>query len=221
MTSKRRDLQSNKPQRFNHPRLVPQFYPRIPSYDASIAERLSAAVSHEIPFLSWTNHIRIAYFQSKSLPSWTMENPYTNPLSAITLDLPAPENRAASDSVPWTQKEVRRQAFEWVTPRDSLQWAFFQQSLATLQARRNDVLVLWGPFNEAMMTDEDQARFRTLKAEMMSWLESCGVAVLAPPSLPSEMYADASHPLEEGYSMLARTMLASDAVRAFLKPAPD
>jgi hypothetical protein len=32
-----------------------------------------------------------------------------------------------------------------------------------------------------------------------------------PPTLPSELYADASHPLDEGYAMLAKQLFENDS----------
>jgi len=42
MSSPKADLSDPRPQNFNHSRLVPQFFPRIPSYGADANERFSA-----------------------------------------------------------------------------------------------------------------------------------------------------------------------------------
>jgi hypothetical protein len=38
------------------------------------------------------------------------------------------------------------------------------------------------------------------------WLQRSGVAHVVPETLPSALYADASHPLTEGYAELARRL---------------
>ncbi len=216
MSSKRRDLQVTKATTFNHPQLVPQFYPRIPCYDAKVSDRLSIAIAREFTFLNWTAHLRKAYFNNESLPSWSVENPYANPLDAITLRLPQPNDSAPSEPIPWAEKDTGPQSFDWVAPNDSLQWAFFKRSLSTLQGRGNRVFVLLGPFNEHMMTDENRAVFTGIRAEMDAWLVQHGIAHLTPPVLSSGVYADASHPIAEGYAALATLLVESESFHTFL-----
>ncbi|MDZ4860022.1 MAG: hypothetical protein SGI88_13675 [Candidatus Hydrogenedentes bacterium] len=216
MSSKRRDLQITKATTFNHPQLVPQFYPRIPCYDATVSDRLSIAIARDFTFLSWTAHLRRTYFDNQSLASWAIENPYANPLGALTLRLPQPEDSAPSDPIPWAEKDARSQSFDWVAPENSLQWAFFKRSLSTLQSRGNRVFVILGPFNEHMLTDESRAIFADIHADMDAWLVQSHVDHLAPAVLPSGLYADASHPIAEGYVALATFLLESDSFRTFL-----
>lgn len=216
MTSKRRDLQIEKPTRFNHPALAPQFFPKIPCYEASFAGRLSIAMTRFLPFLQWTGHVRKTYFDNESLPAWTMKHPGENPLGAITLQLPPPEAKAPSDPVPWMEKESRLQSFEWVSPESSLQWRFFQDSLALLQSRGNEVFVLFGPFNEHLMTPKSRDEFIAIKQEMIAWLRERQVRFIAPDPLPSELYADASHPIAAGYALLAQQMMNTPEFREFM-----
>lgn len=217
MSSERRDLTLHKKVGFNHPQLVPQFYPWIPCYDASIADRLSYAIGRELPFLGWTAHLRRVYFQNESLPSWTMKRPYANPVDVITLELPQPENKAPSDPIPWTEKDARPQSFAWVMPKDSLQWSFFKKSVETLRERGNDVFVLVGPFNEHLMTEESRKTFAQLRDEITAWLSENRVAHFVPAVLPSETYADASHPLKSGYAILAQQLFDNEAFEQFLQ----
>ena len=44
MSSRRADLQDDRTDDFNHPRLVPQFAPSIPAYKAEISPRLGVLV---------------------------------------------------------------------------------------------------------------------------------------------------------------------------------
>jgi hypothetical protein len=76
-----------------------------------------------------------------------------------------------------------------------------------LQERRDDVLVVVGPFNEHMIVEEQKPTFRAWRQTIVAWLEQNNVAVVVPATLPSELYADASHPLTEGYRLLASRLL--------------
>jgi len=49
-----------------------------------------------------------------------------------------------------------------------------------------------------------------------AWLEEQQIPHFVPAALPSEHYADASHPLAEGYLLLAEQMLDSESFREFL-----
>jgi hypothetical protein len=67
-------------------------------------------------------------------------------------------------------------------------------------------MVLLGPFNEHMLTDEGKQTYSELRSGVISWLAGRGIACCVPTTLPSEMYADASHPLAEGYAVPANQL---------------
>jgi hypothetical protein len=50
---------------------------------------------------------------------------------------------------------------------------------------------------------------------MADWLQSNGISYLIPHVLPSDMYADASHPLGTGYALLAEQLFEDEDFRAF------
>jgi hypothetical protein len=58
-----------------------------------------------------------------------------------------------------------------------------------------------------MLTDKSLNDYQKVKAAITTWLHDSGVPYSAPPALPSESYADASHPLSDGYELLARQLL--------------
>lgn len=207
MSSARRDLQDTRGRPFNHPKLVPQFYPNIPSYTEDYTDRFSIAVARQVPFLSWTAHLRHTYFDDKTLPAWTIEHPYDNPVGAVTLSIPRPQDIAPSEPMSWLERGMMRQQFAWVPLNSSLQWMFFKRSLETLRERNSQVFVLVGPFNEHMLTDEGRPAYRALLDEILAWLQESRTEHFAFSLLPSEQYADASHPLKEGYTVLARELL--------------
>ena len=151
MSSPRHDLSSHKETPFNHPSLVPQFAVEIPCYRASISERVGIEVARRFKFLGWADHIRIAYFNSDDLATWTLEHPYDNPLSRMTLTLPSPDEPPSPkpDVRPWDEKGLRRVNPEWVPLDESLQWRYFQRTVELLQQRGNRVFVMIGPAERA------------------------------------------------------------------------
>jgi hypothetical protein len=226
MTSPKADLSTDKEEQFNHAALVPQFFPRIPSYRADANERLNAIVERNVPFLEWVSHLQNTYFGPKSIPKWTLEedggdpprypNAYRNPFSQITLTVPSePQNDPERGShsprhKPWSTNPNGTTQFEWVAPDKSLQWHAFQRVIETLRGRGNDVLVVLGPFNEYIMAQENRPAYRKIHDDIVGWLSTNRISHVVPEPLPSLLYADASHPLTEGYQLLARR-LCSDA----------
>ena len=216
MSSPRRDLQLQKPMRFNHPRLVPQFFPEIPMYRESTVNRMSIAITHHVPLFKLNTHFRIAYFGQEDFPAWTVAHPYSNPLQAISLDMPMPLDVAPSPPIPWMEKSDRLQSFSWVPPELSLQWASFQEAVATLEARGNEVFVIFGPFNKHLLTEDNRAIYQPMEDVMIQWLADSGVTYVAPTALASELYADASHPIPAGYEALADVLVTSESFQAFI-----
>ncbi len=219
MTSPKADLSTTKEERFNHVDLVPQFAPRIPCYKADLNQRLGAIVERHFIFSQWATHLQSTYFGQKSLVSWTLEedgndpplhpNVYKNPFEQITLNVPSepaddPERGSSSPRhKPWSTTGEGSTRFEWVELNRSLQWAAFQRLVKLLQLRGNDVLILLGPFNEHIMAEENHPAFRRTRDGIRAWLMKNQVTCLVPEPLPSQLYADASHPLTEGYQLLA------------------
>ncbi len=217
MSSKKHDLQTEKEFRFNHPRLVPQFIPNIPCYKDPYSKRISAVVERYVPFLNWASHLKITYFENMDLPTWTLEHPYENPTSAVTLKLPASASKSQNEHISWTERGVAKTDFHWVELETSLQWNFFQRSVKLLKKRGNSVFVLVGPFNEHMLKGESIEIYRKMKGKIEDWLQQNNIAYYMPPALPSEWYVDASHPMREGYAMLAKQLSENENGAGFLK----
>ena len=215
MSSKQHDLQTDKEFTFNHAELVPQFHPKIPCYRESISRRLGIAIGHRVPFFSWTRHMRIAYFEGNTLPKWTIDHPRANPTAAVTLELPSPNEPPSPPPIakPWTEKRLARFNPEWVNLKTAFQWKRFQYTIETLQRRGNRVLVLIGPFNEHMLTPEGLKGYKQIESEAVEWFRTNRVDHFTFSTLPSECFADASHPLAEGYEIMARDLLDSRVLR--------
>jgi hypothetical protein len=219
MTSPKADLSTEKEEQFNHAALVPQFFPRIPCYRADANERLNAIAERNVPFFEWVNHLQNAYFGQKSIPKWTLEeengdpprypNVYRNPFSQITLTVPVepqddPERGPTSPRhKPWSTNATGTTHFDWVALDKSLQWHAFQRVMETLRERDNDVLVVLGPFNEHIMARENRPAYLRIHDDIVAWLSTNQIPHVVPGPLPSDLYADASHPLTEGYQLLA------------------
>ncbi len=213
MSSRRHDLQTEKEFGLNHPRLVPQFFPNIPCYKDPYSKRMSAVVERYVPFLSLISHLKITCFESMNLPTWTLEHPYENPASAVTLELPASANNSQNEHISWIEKGTAKSDFQWVKLETSLQWNFFKRSVELLKERGNSVFVLVGPFNEHMLKGESIEIYRKMKSKIEVWLQQNNIAYYMPQTLPSELYIDASHPLNEGYAMLAKQLFENESFR--------
>lgn len=211
MSSKKHDLSGEEEFRFNHPDLVPLFISKPDCYRPSFSRRIGIALERSVPFFNWTSHIKAVYFENMDLQNWTLENPYTNPLKAITLELPQPENKPKSNPVVWSERGMKEQDFPWVQAEESFQWASFKEAIKILKSRNNDVFVTLGPFNPYILTEESLARYGNMKGQMEAWLEEEGIDYKSLPDLPSEYYADASHPLKEGYARIAEQLFGMES----------
>lgn len=64
-----------------------------------------------------------------------------------------------------------------------------------------------------MIAEESRPAYEQIRKGITEWLARNGVHHIVPETLPSDLYADASHPLTEGYALLAKR-LYSDPVFA-------
>ena len=226
------DLQTAKEEQFNHSRLVPQFSPRIPCYRAELSERFGAIAERNVSMIAWSTHLQNAYFGQKNILAWTLAddgndpprypNVNKNPFGQITLQVPAaptddPERGPKSSRHrAWSTTGKGATRFEWVTLESSLQWAAFQRLVELLRARGNEVLVVVGPFNEHFMAEDNQAAYRRLRDGVANWLNRNQIPHLVPAPLPSPLYADASHPITEGYQQLAKQLYEEATFQTWL-----
>jgi hypothetical protein len=210
MSSSKQDLQSTKEFSFNHPKLAPQFFPKIPCYRQSYSGRFSIVTQRYVPILNWASHLKVTYFENMDIPTWTLEHPYKNPAGAVTLELPTLVNDEQNEYVSWIEKGTTQKDFPWVKLETSLQWKLFRKSVELLSERGNSVFVLIGPFNEHMLKGQSIETYRQMKSEIALWLQQNNIAYYMAPALPSELYADASHPLDKGYAMIAKQLLENE-----------
>ncbi|MCP4613500.1 MAG: hypothetical protein GY845_32815 [Planctomycetes bacterium] len=222
MSSGKQDLQSVKEYSFNHPKLAPQFFPKIPCYRQTYSGRFSIVAQRYVPILNWASHLKVTYFENMDIPTWTLENPFKNPVGVVTLELPTLVNDKQNEYVSWIEKGTTQKDFPWVKLETSLQWKFFRNSVELLSERGNSVFVLIGPFNEHMLKGQSIETYRHMKNEIALWLQQNNIPFYMAPALPSELYADASHPLDKGYAMIAKQLLENESfVSAILESGSD
>ena len=214
LSSNRLDLQEDEETRFNHPELVPQFFSKPRCYQAEFSERVRNELNRHVPFGTWMNHIATAYFNNMSLARWAIDNPYRNPLKIIGAGMQFEDNDPHTPPAPWTTKGIGGQDYAWVELDKSYQWSSFKQAIKRLKSRNNELLVIVGPFNRYMMTKECAIRYGGLKSKIESWLRHNMVSYYTALELPSELYADASHPVAEGYRLIAADLLKTDFIKS-------
>lgn len=233
LTSNEADMSGEKEQRFNHPRLVPQFSVGIPCYRASFDERLGIVIGRSVPFLSFVQHLQNAYFGQQGLYQWTLAdagdypptypNTYRLPFSEIDFQILG-EPDSDPDRGPeserhksWSDSGEGTQRFPWVPLERSLQWAAFQRLVELLETRGNRVFVVVGPLNRHIMAAENVAKFAEIEDGVVAWLKGRNVLTLVPEVLSFDLYGDASHPLTEGYRQLADTLWADQTFQEWIK----
>jgi hypothetical protein len=191
-------------------------------------------VERNIPFFGWVSHLQNTYFGQKSIPKWTLEeeggdpprypNGYRNPLSQITLTVPSePQNDPdrgpqSPRHKPWSTNATGTTQFEWVALDQSLQWRAFQRVIQTLRGQGNDVLIVLGPFNEHILAEENRPAYRRIHDAIATWFSTNQIPSVIPGPLPSALYADASHPLTEGYQLLAQRLYRDAEFRKWVSP---
>ena len=204
LSSARHDLSDDKEHAFNHPELIYQFDPTIRVYQADGTTRLGRALEQRSELAAFRRHLQQTHFGQSDIPSWTLANPYRwpgEPGPTATAD-----DEPAEAPLSWTERGIAVQDFDWRSLADSVQWRYFQALVALLEERGNRVVVLIGPFNEHLLTGPNRRAYAALRSQVVTWLTEQGVEVLAPAVLPSATYADASHPLAEGYRQLAEAI---------------
>ena len=233
MSSPEADLSVDKERVFNHVDLVPQLLVDIPCYRADLTTRFARAMGNQLPHLQWVRHLQVAHFDGQSIPAWTLQDDgrypasyphaYENPFSRLSLDAPREDRddpQRGSTSTrhrSWVDAGRAQQTFAWVTPETSLQWKAFQRLCHVLTARGNRVFVVVGPFNEHMVKMENRSSLDELRQVVRVWLEAQDIPFCEPAVLPSDLYGDASHPLTEGYDLLAERLLANQRYRDWIR----
>jgi hypothetical protein len=203
LSSQEADLQAEKEFPFNHSRLVPQFKPRIPCYVETASNKIGIELERYSPIMQLIRHLQVKYFDNMNLSLWTVENPYANPLSRISINPQRQDEERDSDSLFRTTKDKAQQSLPWVDFETSLQWWAFQHLLELLESRNNDVFVVVGPLNEHVLSPDSIQKYRELLIKTEDCLKEMENPYSLLPLLPKDLYVDTSHPWPQGYSLLA------------------
>ncbi len=218
MNSKQYDLSGKEEMSVHHPRLIPQFSSKLKCYTETFSNRVGVVKEHNIPFFSLLNHIRLAFFENEDLNQWIVDNPYKNPLTQISFAIDAKEKEKENSSVDWTQKGIPKQDWSWLELGESMQWSAFKNIVKRLKANDNEVCVMLGPINPHLLTEKSLGIFRKRQKEIQKWLKEENVECVVAPDMPSEVYADASHPLSKGYDLIADKLLEAELLKDYRKP---
>ena len=97
-----------------------------------------------------------------------------------------------------------------------MQWLGFRRLAERLQGRGSDLIVVVGPLNEHMMNDATREKYLGFRSAVAAWLSEEDIRFVVPEVLTSDEFADASHPLTEGYERLARRLATGPVFRAWL-----
>ncbi|MDD5464545.1 MAG: hypothetical protein PHP62_05345 [Candidatus Moranbacteria bacterium] len=217
MNSKRYDLSGNEEMSVHHPRLIPQFSPGLKCYKETFATRMSVIMERNVPFFSLINHIRLASFENEDFNQWIVDNPYKNPFAQISLSIDAQEKDKVNSSVNWTKKGIPQQNWKWLELDDSTQWSSFKNIVKRLKADGNQIYVMIGPLNPYMLTEKSLKLLKKRQEEIQEWLRKEKVESFIVSDMPSEVYADASHPLEKGYEMIADELIKTEILKPYRK----
>lgn len=214
-----RDLAKEGPDPVSHPRLLPQLWPLLPGYRATLSDRLGAALGERLPARSWARHLTLAYFDGEDLSRWTVHHPGASPLASLGAGLPRPDPapEARHRAIDWRTAGSPPVSLEWVAPEGSHQWRAFRRLVERLLRDGSPLFVLVGPFNRHMLVAESRPGLDRVREAAGDWLGARGVPHHIATPLPSELYGDASHPLDAGYATLARRLLQTPGFRGFLE----
>ncbi|MFC1529606.1 hypothetical protein ACFL6R_02705 [Gemmatimonadota bacterium] len=199
--------------RFNHPRLVPQFSPRIPSYSETVSGRVSVVLERKVRLFEWARHVRSTGFDNTNLQVWTAEHPYENPLGRISVRLPdRDEHQDPTVRSPGGGGAVG-QSLPWIDRETSLQWMGFERLVEVLRRRNNRIHVIIGPLNEHMLDDASREEYRRLLTDTERALVELDLDYSLLPLLPADLFADLSHPIGPGYALMAEEILKAAGYR--------
>ena len=217
----------------NHPELLPQFSDVPAACRRPLEDRLETVLHRIVPFPGWVTHLENVSRRELSLalsaglgspaaaaspPEPAIDMPHLNLIRALLRPWPLPASQPHSDPLGWQQRGMRQVDIDWPTADESGQLPAFLDAVDLLKSRKNDVFVLVSPFNLHMLGDSSRAGYAALQQEIRRRLTAAGVASCACPAPESEEYADASHPLADGYARLARALYDEPEFRRWVAP---
>jgi hypothetical protein len=204
---------------FHHPRLVPQLDRRIVYYK-DLNERVGYLFEHVLKLPPFVRHIMVNYFDDKSVGAWLMENPYRNPLSAITFRATPVMSEKQGLGTPWLdRKGGGRVGYEpFLSLNESVMWECYTKALDKLSKRKVNMFVLLGPFNTYALSAASRDKFYTMMDGVKKELDRRGIPYFDTTRdlLPSAEYGDNCHALAGGHAVLAKAMVNDPVFRKWV-----
>lgn len=160
----------------------------------------------------------VDYFGNKSVIAWIMENPYSNPFSAITFQAAPLMRKAPGRGLDWETKKMKMQSSPFMPFEESVQWKGFLGALDKLKKKNMNVFVLLGPFNIYDLTPKSREKYFTVITEVKKTLDKRGYPWYdcTEGVLPSKTFTDNCHLLKNGHSILAKTMMKDAGFKKWL-----
>lgn len=195
----------------NHPRLLPQMDWTIHAYQESFSNRISIVLEHILPLPSLLHHLRLNYCENQSIPEYFVNN--VNEIPEFQDNFDASEKKKRNGTRDWQRQHIPIQDWPWVTPEESRQVAAFIDAIQIMKKRKNQVIVTVGAINEWMLSEASRCAYHESRNKLIAILNDTGAdEVIVFSLLPSEEYADGSHPLAAGYHRMAEELLAKSKI---------
>ncbi len=213
-----RDLRGNI-ERFRHPRLVPQFHPRIRYNSYTLNERLSYKIEHYTCIFPLVRHILTTYFDNKSVAAWMIDHPYRNPFSALTFRAGEVTREKRGRGLNWEAANMKLQDFQYLSPEESVQFECFLETIEMLKKRKVHFFILLGPYNSSILTPVSRERLDVLVGKVKQTFDELEVPYFeAGPGFSSDQFADgAGHMLYSGHDSLAQRLFEDARFRTWLQ----
>lgn len=213
-----RDLRGNL-KRFRHPRLVPQFHPRIHYNNYTLNERLSYKLDHYLRIFPFVRHIMINYFENKSIAAWMIEHPYNNPFSAITFKAGEVTKEKRGKGLNWETQKMKLQNYKYIPLEESVQFECFLDTIKMLKRRNITFFILIGPYNPYVLIPESRERLYVLLGNVKCYFDEHKLPYFeAGSNLPNSQFADgAGHMLYNGHDILSKELLKDARFQEWLQ----
>ena len=202
VNSAKYDLSSSEKFTVNHPELLPQFG-GIASYDAAMDKKIRILLDRKILFFSQLRHIRNYFYNNNDFKSHLAKTESFNPFAMINREICPQEKTHHGTKENYLSRRIPIQHWNWVPLAESRQWRALTDTAKLLKSRGNKVTTLIGGINPALLDEPTLAGLRELRIQAAKELQKENINNITLPELEAKQYADASHPLKSGYTLLA------------------
>jgi len=217
LASPKNDLRGEEKSRYHHPRLIPQFDPRI-TYYHDLNTRIGYRVEHIFRVFPFVRHLMANYFDNRSIAGWMMAHPYENVLGAITFEAAPVMAEKQGKGRSWRAKGMEQVNNPFVSLEESIQFELFLDAVEHLRRSGTHVFIMVGPYNDHYEEPESRRRLFALVYEAMGIFDERRYPYYNTfeLELPSETFGDDCHLLRKGNDLLARGLVADEGFRKWL-----